>query len=240
MIILTWDTIDFSINLESRYSSIINSIYGNFYNLESIIWTKYIYIYIIGKIQWRGEGTVRGRLSLGKFGERLRVGIMSGYGRCMLEMDFNESGGGGGGKGIAGGAKITAYVERCQPTMCNSNRSALTGKRSRYFSLLISRSATLLQSAVYLLSLEWCIDSSESGRFEDSPAWVHFIPLYLPFLSIEEQSYLLPYFSLDSWKFWKLVQSLFFPEILKIPICKFLEFLNNLLYTCELPESILV
>lgn len=41
----------------------------------------YIYIYIIGKIQWRGEGTVRGRLSLGKFGERLRVGIMSGYGR---------------------------------------------------------------------------------------------------------------------------------------------------------------
>lgn len=150
--------------------------------------------------------------------------------KVVLEMDFNESGGGGGGKGTAGGAKITAYVERCQPTMCNSNRGALTGKRSRYFSLLICRSATLLQSAVYLLSLEWCIDSSESGRFEDSPAWVHFIPLYLPFLSIEEQSYLLPYFSLDSWKFWKLVQSLFFPEILKIPICKFLEFLNNLLH----------
>lgn len=173
MIILTWDTIDFSINLESRYSNIINSIYGNFYNLENSIWTKYTYI--IGKIQWRGGGTVRGRLSLGKFGERLRVGIMSGYGRCMLEMDFNESGGGGGGKGTAGGAKITAYVERCQPTMCNSNRSALTGKRSRYFSLLISRSATLLQSAVYLLSLEWCIDSSESGRFEDSPAWMEIL-----------------------------------------------------------------
>lgn len=68
----------------------------------------YIYIYIIGKVQWRDEGPVRGRLSLGKFGERLRVGITSGYGRwrskCIL-MKAEE----GRSKDTA---KITAYVER--------------------------------------------------------------------------------------------------------------------------------
>lgn len=79
-----------------------------FFTKRSRVVGQSIYIYIIGKVQWRDEGPVRGRLSLGKFGERLRVGITSGYGRwrskCIL-MKAEE----GRSKDTA---KITAYVER--------------------------------------------------------------------------------------------------------------------------------
>lgn len=64
-----------------------------------------MYIYIIGKMQWRDEGSVRGRLSLGKFGERLRVGITSGYGRCRSKcilMKARRKARSEGGQGYSG------------------------------------------------------------------------------------------------------------------------------------------
>lgn len=79
-----------------------------FFTKRSRVVGQSIYIYKIGKVQWRDEGPVRGRLSLGKFGERLRVGMTSDYGRwrskCIL-MKAEE----GRSKDTA---KITAYVER--------------------------------------------------------------------------------------------------------------------------------
>lgn len=220
-----------------------------------------VYIYIIGKVQWRDEGPVRGRLSLGKFGERLRVGITSGYGRwrskCIL-MKAEE----GRSKDTA---KITAYVERY--SRVNHHEASYVTEVHNWKTLFFPFNLQERLQSLFTFSPSAHIDSWKFRRFQREWKFigrrvgryfnefsvnlercnVHF-KACLPFLLIEE------HLSPTTWKLWKL--EAWSNVFLAIPKCwtscqdkiatldqakcKYSEFLTPVhVNPCNLPNSFL-